>query len=378
MNCPPKRKTQRPHLLPHMKPGDLYFDGRYWCAPDPAGDGAENQIGETDLRLKLNARIFLPAKKPIEPKPRFFLADIGICTAGNLTTISAQAKAGKTAAIGAMIAGVFGNDDRDFLGFKSENPNGLAVIHLDTEQSTFDHWKIIDTARRRAGAKIPGWLRSYCVTGFSSSETRASIPMLLNEAAQKYGGVHSLILDGAADAVADVNSAEESNAFVSELHALAIQYDCPIICVIHLNPGSDFKTRGHLGSQLERKAETNLKLEKGEDEISVIWADKNRRKSIPKKSGPCFAWSEDEHLHVAVDNPAEAKADAKNESRRATMLQDAELIFAHGKNLPFRDVVASIEKRFALQRAGARRRLENWRQAGIIERCETGFYSLAK
>jgi hypothetical protein len=34
-----------------------------------------------------------------------------------------------------------------------------------------------------------------------------------------------------------------------------------IVGVIHFNPGGE-KTRGHLGSQLERKAETNLRLDK--------------------------------------------------------------------------------------------------------------------
>ena len=38
-------------------------------------------------------------------------------------------------------------------------------------------------------------------------------------------------------------------------HQLAIEYDCVFMTVLHENPNSDFgKTRGHLGSQLSRKA----------------------------------------------------------------------------------------------------------------------------
>jgi AAA domain len=364
--CPPKR---RPPAPPGMQP---VWNGEYWVLDDWKPDG---NVGTGDLLEKLNARIFSPAKKPDEPKARFSLAGVPICTPGNLTTFAAQPKAGKTAATGAMMASAFGLDGNDYLGFRSGNQDGHAIVHFDTEQSTFDHWQIVDRARRRASVKIPEWLRSYCVTGWPAKDIRAALPLALAEAAQKFGGVHSMILDGAADAVADVNSAEESNEFVAELHALAIRYDCPIVCVIHLNPGSDTKTRGHLGSQLERKAETNLRLEKDDDEISTIWADKNRRKSIPKKTAPCFAWDENEHMHISVDNPATAKAEAKSEARHATMLQDAQMIFAHGE-CSFGDAIAAIEKKFVLERGGARRRLEEWEKAGIVTRPSRGQYAL--
>ncbi|MDR3573909.1 MAG: hypothetical protein P4L50_08610, partial [Anaerolineaceae bacterium] len=76
----------------------------------------------TDLIQRLAARIYSPSVKPVEPAARFFVANTVICTPGNLTTISAQAKAGKSAAIGAMIASTFAADGADCLGFVSENP----------------------------------------------------------------------------------------------------------------------------------------------------------------------------------------------------------------------------------------------------------------
>ncbi|HTV40984.1 MAG TPA: hypothetical protein VMF08_10430 [Candidatus Sulfotelmatobacter sp.] len=375
----PKRRPPCPDQLPGYPHVKTYWDpeNKLWYRLDPIQD-REDSADDSKLLEKLEARIFSPAKNPIEPKPRFYLADVGICTPGNVTTMAAQAKAGKTAVVGAMIASAFGNDGNDYLSFRSENPNSYAFIHLDTEQSPFDHWQLIDRARRRTRASIPKWLMSYCVTSLSSKEIRASIPLLLNEAKKKFGGVHSLIFDGAADAVADVNDACEANEFVAELHALAIEYDCPIVCVIHLNPGSERKTRGHLGSQLERKSETNLQVDKDTDDVSTIWADRNRRRSIPKKSAPCFAWSDDAQMHVSVENPAEAKAEAKSAGRAAAMQQDAQMIFAKGETLQFKDALSAIEKHFALKNAGARRRLENWQRAGIIKRPDAGSYALAK
>src|SRR5262249_9188485 len=111
---------------------------------------------------------------------------------------------------------------------------------------------------------------------------------------------HSIVIDGVADLVADVNDAVECNAFVAELHALAIRFDCPITVVIHINPGSETgKTRGHLGSQLERKAETNLRLDK-DGEVTSVWSEKQRRAPILKGKGPRFQWGSEAGMHVSI------------------------------------------------------------------------------
>ena len=258
------------------------------------------QPAAVELLEKLNARQYSQEKPPDEPTPRYYLGGVSVSTPGNLTAISSPVKTGKSAAVGGMIASTAAEPESDCLNWKSENQASLAVVHLDTEQAPFDSWQLIDRARRRGGLKTaPAWWRSYCVTGFSVREIRESIRLALDQSAQQFGGVHSLILDGVADCVADVNDPGESNDFVAELHALAIKYLCPVVGVIHLNPGSE-KTRGHLGSQLERKAETNLRLEMDGNGITSIWSDKNRRAPIPKKTAPKFAWSDEHKMHVST------------------------------------------------------------------------------
>ena len=69
-----------------------------------------------------------------------------------------------------------------------------------------------------------------------------------------------LIIDGIADLVSDVNNLEESNACVQKLMEWSANYKVHIMCVIHSNFGSD-KPTGHLGSFLEKKAETQIQLQ---------------------------------------------------------------------------------------------------------------------
>ena len=70
-----------------------------------------------------------------------------------------------------------------------------------------------------------------------------------------------IVIDGIADLVSDANNLEESNLIVQKIMAWSTVYDCHIVTVIHSNFGSD-KPTGHLGSFLEKKAETQISLEK--------------------------------------------------------------------------------------------------------------------
>lgn len=335
-------------------------------------DEAEKFGATPDFMQRLAGRIYSPNKKPVEPKPRFWVANKMICTPGNLTTISAQPKAGKSAAIGAMIASTFAESDADCLGFVSENPDGLAVVHLDTEQCKFDHWEGIQRAIRRAKVDAaPPWLRSYCLTGFPAADVRAAIPILIKQAAKQFGSVHSVFIDGIADAVPDVNDAEETSGLITDLHKWAIEFDCPILNIIHVNPGSDFKTRGHLGSQLERKSETNLRL-KQDDGVSVIWADKNRRAPIPEKSGPRFAWSDADRMHVAVQSIQSEKDDIEREK----FAELARNIFAGGPAMNYSDLKSTIKTRQTVSDSTAERKIKQAVTLGILEKTTAGLYKL--
>ena len=256
-----------------------------------------------NLRTRLAERRFNFAVLPSEPVPRFLINGRAVCTPGNLTNLIAQAKAGKSALTGAMLAAAicaeFGMTDRDTLGLTSTPPGKLRLVHVETEQSRYDHDQHIRRALRRAGVdEPPGWLFSYGLAGFAADELRQVLRLTLADAATA-GGVFAVILDGTADLVNDVNDPEECNAFVAALHNLAIEHDCPVINVVHENPGQDGgKMRGHLGSQLERKAESNLRLRKSE-EITVVFSDKMRRAPIMEKAGPRFRWSDADGMHVS-------------------------------------------------------------------------------
>jgi hypothetical protein len=305
------------------------------------------------------------AKPPPPIRVVYSLGITPVCTAGNLTAITAAAKAGKSASIGAMVAAAMVPEGAkaDTLGWISSNPQGLALLHFDTEQPPDDHWHLVARAARRAGlSALPPCVLSYSLAGMSSHVAFQTVKRIVAESAEKFGGIHSIIIDGGADLVADVNDAGECNAHVAELHALAIAHDCPIIVVIHFNPGSE-KTRGHYGSQLERKAESNLKLEKDAGEITEVWADKQRRQPIPKGTGPRFRWSNDHGMHVSC--PANFIGPAE-EARREALKAERDDVFGDRRAMTYTNLRERVMATVKVQQRTAERRIDTWKRADII------------
>ncbi|MSU34356.1 MAG: hypothetical protein EXS36_04470 [Pedosphaera sp.] len=210
---------------------------------------------------------------------------------------------------------------------------------------------------------------------------RLLLTLLLETAKADLGGVHSVFIDGIADLVLDVNDAAESNAFVAELHALAIQFECAIVLVIHLNPGGQAKggtpkTRGHLGSQLERKSETNLRLDKDED-VAVVWSDKNRHAPIPKDKGTRFEWSDEHRMHVSTTAGGRSKFDAQ----RAQLLSEAQSVFLYSKreSLPWGEFIDRLKDQLRMKsKSGSRKRMEKMEAAVVIVKDLSGERRLEK
>jgi hypothetical protein len=346
--------------------------------PERAGDIRAHVVSELQrlddehdsLSERLAKRLYRAGDPLPQPVTVFFIGNTQVSTADNITTISAQVKAGKSAAIGAMIASTFAIVNSDCLGFRSRNPDGLAVIHIDTEQSPYDHHQLVERAVFRAGREAaPEWLLSYCLTGFSAPDIRKAIYPLVKDAAKRFKGVLAVLLDGVADAANDVNDPAESNAFVAELHALAIEFHCTVVTVIHLNPGSDFKTRGHLGSQLERKAETNLRLEK-DDETITLWADKNRRAPIPKNTAPRFAWNEVAGMHVSVESQQVSKESREQEELENLFVK----VFTNKSAMSFTDLRSAVKRAVTVGDRTAERKIARAVTLGILRKTFAGLY----
>lgn len=310
----------------------------------------------------LAARRFDPSSPPPMAHAIFELGAKTIATPGNLLALTAKAKAGKTGAISAFIGATLGKRG-DTLSIRSANPDGRAVIHFDTEQSPFDHHLVAATGLKRVGVwDRPDWLRSYRVVDVPMGRRLELLQFELKAAQQAHGGVHSVILDGVADFLPDPNDPVQAFALVEKLHLLAVQFNTTIINVLHLNPGTESgKSRGHLGSQLERKAESNLMIEKDGDGISTMFTTVSRHAYVPKQDGPRFQWNEAEGMHVSVECSRVAEAKAEDEALRQT----ADEVFAKGP-LRWSEMIEGIKGCRGIVSRQAERLVKKMKDAGLV------------
>ena len=177
--------------------------------------------------------------------------------------------------------------------------------------------------------------------------------------------------------IGDPNDQAEANEFVAELFALAIKFACPIIGAIHLNPGSGEKTRGHLGSQLERKAETNLRLEKDEDQVMSLWSDKARREPILKSQAVCFGWDQARGYHVTLENAKIRRAEKLAAAKREELGPAVDDAFRGRGAMPYGELKKAIMESSRCQERGAEKRISAWNRYRLIQKTVAGLYEQA-
>ena len=325
--------------------------------------GCNGIAGEERLDGVLESCAFNLQNKPAPIRPIFKLAGITISTPGNLSTVTAPSKVGKTALTTAMMAAPMAVDGADCLGVESSNPEKKCLLHFDTEQSRDDHWYLINGMLRRAGlTECPDWFHSFCLTGKPPREAWTLIQRAITATASLHGGILSIVIDGYADLANNVNDPEESNLLVSQLHDTAIKHDCPIIGILHFNPGTE-KSRGHLGSQLERKSETNLILEKIDD-VTTVYSTRQRRAPIPKGTGPYFRWDDEARMHVSCESKVSAKETAKTDTAR----MERDEVFGNRAAMRYSDMKTTLMGVFTKSDTTAERKIANWEKYGLIKK----------
>jgi len=322
---------------------------------------------------KLVARVESTRFDPANPPPvepwAFKLAGVEVAHSGNLVTIAAAVKSGKSSVISAMIASMMGAAGRDYLALDGSNPDGKAVLHYDTEQSRGDHYHMMMRALRRADlATPPSWFSSYSLTLLDPSERRAAIGAMARKAAAS-GGLHSLFIDGVADLVFDVNDLAEACGLVAELHQLATETGCVIVTALHHNPGGE-KTRGHLGSQIERKSESVLVLRKDGETISIS-CKPARRQEVSDDKAPRFSWDTAAGMHLLT----QSKATAADDRKRTELAELAEEIFAGKLSLRWTEMSDAIKAARGGANSTIEKRIKDMKRLGVIRFAGAGSYA---
>lgn len=179
-----------------------------------------------------------------------------IGTYGNFSFVQAPPKTKKTFFI-SLLASVYLSGKNKFGGDLRGHRGEQCLVHIDTEQGHFHAQQVFKRVFDMHGGNDSGCYHTYALRTVGYKTRIEFIEHILKNKIEHCG---LMVIDGIADLVSDVNNLEESNNVVQKVMEWSAKYDCHIITVIHSNFGSD-KPTGHLGSFLEKKAETQIQLE---------------------------------------------------------------------------------------------------------------------
>lgn len=179
----------------------------------------------------------------------------------------------------------------------------------------------------------------------------------------QYGGIHLVVIDGIADLIRSANDEVESIAIIDNLYRLAGIYKTCIICVLHFVP-SGMKLRGHIGSELQRKAATILSIEKDEDPtVSVVKALKVRDGSPLDVPLMQFAWNKELGMHCYRGEKPREEKEKRKEMELVRVAQD---VFARQKHITYIDLCDQIQALLDVKERTAKSYVRFMREKEII------------
>ena len=199
------------------------------------------------------------------PEPIPVLSRYGsiIASEGNISAVVGAAKSKKTFLCTALVGSLLRNSEEGLFGIKHKD---IKVLWVDTEQSASHVQRVVKRIYRLAEWDEEMNYESLRTLTLREVEPKERAEKMVD--AIKLFKPKLIVVDGISDLMYNSNCIEESDAVVGQLMTLSTEYNCHIMCVLHTNPNSD-KARGHIGSTLQRKAETMIFVHKV-GECSVV------------------------------------------------------------------------------------------------------------
>jgi AAA domain/VirE N-terminal domain len=307
-----------------------------------------------------------------------------VATKKDLTSITAETKGGKTSLVGVLLAGAISHNGFLMDGFPGievlENRDGKAVLHFDSEQTKYDQQGMLKVILKRAQfTKTPPYYRGYNMRTIDLNQYRDFTYDACLKANERFGGIHLIVIDGAADYVSSINDEPETTAIIKFFTKLADDFDCPVILVIHLNEkagmNGDSTPRGHLGKQALRKGYAQINITKKGD---VSFAQVLRARKAGEGNPIAYKYDPDKKYHVSVDpeDIQDEKTKMKYDAKKIKFRSIAEKILIPPKTLKHKDLVKAWMKAKGVEVAQSKRDITEMVYMDIIKADEIDNYRL--
>ena len=302
--------------------------------------------------------------------------DVPLGTQDNLFCITGGEGTGKSNYISAILSGTLREERlsaEQTLGLEiTANPNGLAVLHYDTEQSEAQlHKNLGRTLRRASLTAVPEFYHSLYLASLSRKDRLKLIRESMDLFHHKHGGIHLMIIDGIADLIRSANDESESIAIVDEMYRLAGIYNTCIICVLHFVPNG-IKLRGHIGSELQRKAAGILSIETDDNpEYSVVKVIKVRDGSPLDVPMMLFGWDKEADMHVYRGEKSKEDKEKRKTDELIAVVKEA---FRNKITLSYQELCEVLMREMEIKDRTAKKYIAYMKEQRILAQDSNGNY----
>lgn len=239
-------------------------------------------LSEKLLQYEINASDVIPP-----PEVALKIGNANVGTLGNILSIIGKAKSRKSFFI-AMAIAVSVSKDTIFNLFKNELPKHKStILYFDTEQGKYHVQLALKRICKLIGVREPNNLKVYGLRALNPIE-RAE---LIEYAIINTPNLGIVFIDGIKDLITSINDEEQATMIVSKLMKWSEEQNILITTVLHQNKG-DNNARGHIGTELNNKAETVLSISKSTDNEMVSIVAPEMCRNIEPES---FAFEIDEN-----------------------------------------------------------------------------------
>jgi hypothetical protein len=285
---------------------------------------------------KLDWRDFLVVDEPPAEIPLISITGAPVATAGNHSLVVGKKKSRKSLFLSWLLSQYKGDISGE-------------AMHFDTEQGKHHVWKGKDRTQRLTGYHV----RTFCLRGKSPAERKQIIEDAIVQSEPK---PKMIIIDGIRDLTSNINDPDQTSELITWVEKLTLDHGVHIINVLHLNK-TDNNPRGHLGTELQNKAEVTIELELDEQAgCTVVKCESSR--DVPFET---FAFTHNaDGLPEIVTTPIKGKVISDTERR--TRLR---AVF-EGEALKYSDALDGIKVHFQVGLNKAGHLLADFQRAGWV------------
>lgn len=286
--------------------------------------------------------------KPPKVKPIITAQNRTLLRAGGYMAIVSRAGMGKSAICEAICANII-NPKNDCLGFDVKLPaNRNKILYIDTERTIQDTWLSWERTMYRADINEPDTDNHIIFVNLKAIAVADRI-LYVTQILKDNSDVGLIIFDGAGDFVKDINSIDETTRFTDWINTF--NPNVSQIITIHTNPTDD-KPRGHLGSEILRRAESVLLLKKTDEYVREITTkfQYGKIRNDDDNLQMFFEWSDEYEMFLTSEYE---QPKIKEQEKQDDLLLLVEKIFIGKKQMSYHKLTELImsEKNVKIDRA---------------------------